>query len=198
MVASRERIRPVRPEYWNRRTETMPRRQLADWQWRELRLALAHARETSPFWRDRLPADLSSLPDFFQRVPVLRKVDLIAAERTAPPYGSWPSTDPALGIRHHQTSGTSGDTPVRTFDTARDWTWGVDLWCTALYGMGVRPGHRGMVAFGYGLFVGFWGMHYGLERMGCMVVPAGLLDSRSRIRLLVEHQVEVLGCTPSY
>jgi phenylacetate-CoA ligase len=197
-VTSLERVRPVTSEYWNRKTETMPRAELRAWQWQRLQQALAHARENSPFWRDRLPDRISSLEDYFDRVPLLYKKDLIAAERTAPPYGSWPSTDPSLGIRYHQTSGTSGDPPVRTFDTLRDWVWGVDLWCTVLYGMGVRPGHRGMVAFGYGLFIGFWGMHYGLERMGCQVIPAGGQDSRTRVRLLVEHQVDVLGCTPSY
>ncbi|PRH78937.1 phenylacetate--CoA ligase, partial [Streptomyces solincola] len=58
--------------------------------------------------------------------------------------------------------------------------------------------HKGMVAFGYGLFAGFWGMHYALERMGCTVLPAGGLDSKAFVGLLVEHQVEVVGLTPSY
>ncbi|WP_049563102.1 phenylacetate--CoA ligase family protein [Nonomuraea sp. SBT364] len=189
---------PATAGYWNKKTETMPREELAAWQWRKLRLALAHARANSPFWRDRLPERLDSLEDYFARVPLLYKKDLIAAEETAPPYGTWPSMDPSFAIRHHQTSGTSGDPPVRTFDTQRDWTWGVDLWCTVLHGMGVRPGYKGLVAFGYGLFIGFWGMHYGLERMGCRVVPAGGLDSKARVRILVDLQIEVLGCTPSY
>lgn len=176
----------------------MPRQQLTEWQWTKLRQAIAHARQNSPYWRERLPGDIGSLQDFFDRVPLLHKSDIIAAEQVAPPYGVLPSASPALAARYSQTSGTSGDPPVRVFDTARDWAWAVDLWCTALYGMGVRPSHRGMVAFGYGLFGGFWGMHYALERMGCMVIPIGGLDSQARIRLLVDHQVEVLGCTPSY
>jgi phenylacetate-coenzyme A ligase PaaK-like adenylate-forming protein len=185
-------------EYWNPKAETMPRPELADWQWRKLRRSLDQARRQSPFWRDRLPPEIGSLAEYFGAVPLLYKADLIGAEQQAPPYGDWPSLDPRLGIRHHETSGTSGNPPVRTFDTPRDWTWGVDMWCTVLHGMGVRPQHRGLVAFGYGLFIGFWGMHYGLERMGCTVIPAGGLDSRTRIKLLVEHQIEVLGCTPSY
>jgi phenylacetate-coenzyme A ligase PaaK-like adenylate-forming protein len=185
-------------EYWNRKTETMSRQDLAEWQWLKLKRGMEHARQRSPFWRARLPEGIDSMQDFFARVPLLYKSDLIAAEQLAPPYGTVPSIGQTLGIRHHQTSGTSGDPPVRTFDTARDWAWGVDQWCTALYGMGVRAKDRGMVAFGYGMFIGFWGMHYGLERMGCTVVPAGGLDSKARIRLLTEHQIEVLGCTPSY
>jgi phenylacetate-coenzyme A ligase PaaK-like adenylate-forming protein len=185
-------------DYWNRKTETLPRPDLAEWQWMKLQRAMDHARQRSAFWRERLPGDIDSMADYVARVPLVHKPDLIAAQQAAPPYGTIPSVDPALAIRHHQTSGTSGEPPVRTFDTVRDWVWGVDLWCTALHGMGVRPRHRGMVAFGYGLFIGFWGMHYGLERMGCTVVPAGGLDSKARIRLLAEHQIEVLGCTPSY
>ncbi|WP_169944031.1 phenylacetate--CoA ligase family protein [Microbispora sp. H11081] len=197
-MASLGPARPETAEYWNRKTETMPRRELEQWQWRKLSKALDYARSNSPFWRERLPERIGSLEEYFATVPLLHKSELIAAEEAAPPYGAWPSTDPVLGIRHHQTSGTSGNPPVRTFDTQRDWTWGVDLWCTVLHGMGVRPGHRGMVAFGYGLFIGFWGMHYGLERMGCRVAPSGGLDSKARVRLLVDQQIEVLGCTPSY
>jgi phenylacetate-CoA ligase len=183
--------------YWNARTETMPRADLARWQWLKLARALEHARN-SVFWRTRIPAGIGSLEEYFDRVPLLYKKDIIAAQQVSPPYGTIPSTDPKLGIRHHQTSGTSGNPPVRTFDTARDWVLSADTFCTALYGMGVRPGHRGMVTFGYGLFMGFWGMHYGLERMGCTVFPVGGLDSRSRVQLLVDHGIEVLGCTPSY
>ncbi|GAA4092586.1 phenylacetate--CoA ligase family protein [Actinomadura miaoliensis] len=197
-MTSLEPVQDNRIGYWNRRTETMPRERLAEWQWRKLRQALTYARTNSKFWAERIPGDITSMDDYFARVPLLRKPELLATEQASPPYGTWPSTDSRLGSRHHQTSGTSGNPPVRTFDTARDWAWSVDTFCTALYGMGVRPGYRGMVAFGYSLFMGFWGMHYALERMGCMVVPSGGLDSRARIRLLVDLQIEVLGCTPSY
>jgi len=184
--------------YWNKRTETMPRAELAEWQWEKLRRAMAHARRYSPFWRERVPDGINSLEEYFDRVPLVYKKDILAAQQADPPYGTIPSTDPRLGIRHHQTSGTSGNPPVRTFDTARDWALSTDTFCTSLYAMGVRPGYRGMVAFGYGLFMGFWGMHYGLERLGCTVIPVGGLDSRTRVRLLVDYQIEVLGSTPSY
>ncbi|UOE21937.1 AMP-binding protein [Thermobifida halotolerans] len=176
----------------------MPRQDLAEWQWRKLRRALEHARRNSKFWSERLPEDVESLQDYFDRVPLLHKSDLVAAQQVAPPYGTLPSTDPALGMCFYQTSGTSGNPPIRIFDTARDRAWTVDMWCTALYGAGVRPHHRGMVAFGYGLFMGFWGMHYAMERLGCTVVPAGSMDSRARIRLIVDQGIEVLGCTPTY
>ncbi|OZM71905.1 phenylacetate--CoA ligase [Amycolatopsis antarctica] len=197
-MATLELIQPVAgAEYWHPRTETMPREELRQWQWRKLRQSLRLARR-SPFWSARIPENIGSLDEYFERVPLVYKSDLIAAQETAPPYGILPSTDPALAIRHSQTSGTSGNPPVRSFDTARDWAWSVDVYATALYGMGVRARHRGMVAFGYGLFVGFWGMHYALERIGAQAVPIGGLDSETRVRLLIDLRIDVLGCTPSY
>jgi phenylacetate-CoA ligase len=183
--------------FWNPRTETMPRAELAAWQWRKLRTALAQARN-SKFWADRIPEEIRSFEDYVRRVPLVHKKDLVAAEEVAPPFGLLPSIDPSAGIRYHQTSGTSGNTPLRTFDTIRDWTWAVDMWCTVLHGVGVRPHHRGCVAFGYGLFIGFWGMQDAMMRMGCTVLPTGSMDSAARVRLLVDYQVEVLGCTPTY
>lgn len=96
---------PPALRYWNRKTETMPRADLAAWQWRKLQLALARARDNSPFWRSRLPADVGSIEEYFARTPLLYKSDLIAAQQAAPPDGEFPSTDPSLAIRHHQTSG---------------------------------------------------------------------------------------------
>lgn len=185
-------------QYWNRRIETMPRADLAQWQLHKLQRAIAHARSTSPFWAERLPEGVTSMAEYAERVPLLRKQDLLASQAADPLFGTWATMDSTKGVRYHQTSGTSGNPPIRTFDTAADWSWSVDIFCTLLHANGVRPGHRGMVCFGYGFFMGFWGMHYALERMGCMAIPSGGLDSQARVRMLVEQQIEVLGLTPSY
>nr|MDT0660538.1 AMP-binding protein [Micromonospora sp. DSM 115978] len=186
------------PAFWNPRTETMPRQELAAWQLTKLQRALAHARRHSVFWRDRLPDGICSLADFSERVAPTRKKDLVEAQAAGPPYGTLPSTDPSAGVRCFQTSGTSGNTPFRTFETARDYAWQVGMWCTALYGVGIREHHTGCVAFGYGLFQGFWGMQDAMVRMGCTVLPTGSMDSRARVRLLVERGIEVVGSTPTY
>jgi phenylacetate-coenzyme A ligase PaaK-like adenylate-forming protein len=185
-------------QYWNPATETMSRDALRAVQWKKLQVAMAHARAGSPFWREHLPASVDSLDDYFARVPLLRRSDILEAEKVNPPYGTMASCDPRLAIRHHQTSGSTGYTPVRTFDTMRDWTWATDMWCTSLWAMGVRPGHRAVVAFGYGLFIGFWGLHYALERVGATLLPSGSMDSQSRVKLILEQGVEFLGCTPTY
>ncbi len=192
-------MRTRAPRFWHPPTETMSREELAAWQWRKLSHAVEHARTGSPFWAERLPGDLGSFADYTGRVPLVRKANLLEAEQTGPPFGTLPSVDPTTtAIRLHQTSGSSGNVPLRTFDTARDWAWAVDMWCTALYAAGVREHHRGCVAFGYGMFIGFWGMQDAMMRMGCTVLPTGSMDSAARVQLLLDHRIEVLGCTPTY
>jgi len=182
----------------------MPRDRLRELQWDKLRVQLLHAQAGSVFWRERMeaagidPAKITSIEDYQARMPLLHREDITAAQKIAPPYGSFPSVDPALAIRHHQTSGTSGALPVRTFDTARDWAWAADMWCTGLYGMGIRAGDRAAVAFGYGMFIGFWGLHYALEKIGCMTIATGSFDSEKRIQLLLDQAITVVACTPTY
>jgi phenylacetate-coenzyme A ligase PaaK-like adenylate-forming protein len=189
---------PPERGYWNPVTETMPRERLRGLQWHKLRTSLDHARRGSPFWRTRIPDGLRSLDDYLSRMPILTRDQVLDAEASSPPYGDFASCDPQLAIRHHQTSGTSGRPPVRTFDTARDWAWATDMWCTGLYGMGVRSHDRATVAFGYGLFIGFWGLHYALEKIGVTTIATGSFDSEARLRLLLEQGISVLACTPTY
>jgi phenylacetate-CoA ligase len=101
-------------------------------------------------------------------------------------------------MRYHQTSGSTGQPPVRTFDTTRDWVWAANMWATGLYAMGIRPHDRAAVAFGYGLFIGFWGLHYALEKIGCTTIATGSFDSEKRIQLLIDQRITVLACTPTY
>jgi phenylacetate-coenzyme A ligase PaaK-like adenylate-forming protein len=189
---------PPEGGYWNPVTETMPREQLRGLQWHKLRTSLDHARHGSPFWRSRIPDGIGSLEDYLARMPILTRDQILEAEAVNPPYGDFASCDPRLAIRHHQTSGTSGKPPVRTFDTARDWAWAADMWCTGLYGMGVRSYDRAAVAFGNGLFIGFWGLHQALEKIGVTTVPTGSFDAEDRVRLLLEHGITVLACTPTH
>lgn len=71
-------------EYWNSTAETMPRQELEQWKWRRLQAAMDHARRLSPFWRERLPENITSMADYAARVPLLRKADLLAAEAASP------------------------------------------------------------------------------------------------------------------
>jgi phenylacetate-coenzyme A ligase PaaK-like adenylate-forming protein len=190
--------------YWNPVTETMPRDELAELQWRKLHTLLHHLYERSAFYRQRMdtadcrPDQVRSLDDYFKRFPILFREDMTKAELDSPPYGTLAAVDPKYGVFHHQTSGSTGAPPIRSFDTARDWTWVSDMWGTALTGAGVREGDKAIAAFGYALFIGFWGAHYGIQRMGCQMLSTGGLDTEKRIELIMDLGVNVFLTTPTY
>ena len=190
--------------YWNRAAETMPRDRLRAIQWTKLQAQLRHVYQDSPFHRGRMndagcqPGDVTGLNDYFSRFPLLYRSDILAAEAAAPPYGTLPAVDPALAIARHQTSGSSGFPPIRTFDTARDWAWISDMFACGLYAAGIRSGDQVAVVFGYGMFIGFWAGHYGLQRMGATAIATGSLDTERRIRLLIDENITALMCTPTY
>ena len=190
--------------YWNPKIELMPRAELNRLQLRRLRAALEHAWENSPFYRKRMEKDavtpdkILSLDDFFQKFSLTRRADLERDQLDHPPFGTRLTLPLEQPLRYHSTSGTTGKPPVRAFDSERDWVWGGDAWATSLYNFGVRPGDVVMVAFGYGSFIGFWGAHYGFEKIGCRVHPTGSMDSKTRIQMMLDLGVTVLCCTPSY
>ena len=62
----------------------------------------------------------------------------------------------------------------------KDWEWIAEMWCYGLHGFGVRPADTLFVAFGYATFIGFWGLHYAGEKMGCLVLPGRRDDHRRR------------------
>src|SRR5947209_15070185 len=72
------------------------------------------------------------------------------------------------------------------------------MWATGLYAMGIRERDRAAVAFGYGLFIGFWGLHYALEKIGATTIATGAFDSEKRIQLLLDQGITVVACTPTY
>jgi phenylacetate-CoA ligase len=190
--------------YWNPKIELMPKPELRRLQLRRLRTALDHAWKNSPFYRKRMEKDgvtpdkISSLDDFFQKFSLTRRADLERDQLDNPPFGTRHTLPLDLPLRYHATSGTTGKPPVRAFDSERDWLWGGDAWATSLYNFGVRPEDIVMVAFGYGSFIGFWGAHYGFEKIGCRVHPTGSMDSKTRIQMMLDLGITVLCCTPSY
>ncbi|HXG52767.1 MAG TPA: AMP-binding protein [candidate division Zixibacteria bacterium] len=191
-------------DYWNPHVELMSKSGLRQLQLRRLKRAIDYAWRRSPYYRKLMtdcgitPDDISTLEDFFERFPVTRREDLDRDLLEHPPYGTRLAVPLDGVLRYHTTSGTTGKPPVRALDTDRDWVWGAGCWASSLYNFGVRPDDNVMIAFGYGSFVGFWGAHYGFEKIGCRVHPTGGMDTRSRIRMILDLQITTLCCTPSY
>jgi phenylacetate-coenzyme A ligase PaaK-like adenylate-forming protein len=190
--------------YWNPAIETMSRDLLRELQWRKLQVLLRHVYETSPFYRKRMevacchPEDVTSLDDYLRRFPLQHREEIAQAEGHPPSYGELAAVDSQHALIYHQTSGTSGNPAFRTFDTIRDWSWIADMWAAGLYAMGVRPRDRAAAAFGYGVFIGFWGAYFGLLRIGSQAFATGGLDSQARIEQMMDQDLSVLVTTPTY
>lgn len=188
---------------WNPKTETMSRDDLRALQLAKLRRVAAWAAERSPFYRRSFaaagfePEQLRSFDDL-QRIPLLTRDAWMASQNSHPPFGELPVAGPEAAIRLHTTSGTSGKTPLRALDSRKDWSWAAEMWCYALWGAGVRPADVGYVAFGYGSFIGFWGLHNGLEKIGAVTVPGGAQTTPVRVRQIIDFAVTVVASTPTY
>jgi phenylacetate-CoA ligase len=129
---------------------------------------------------------------------MLTRDEWMASQGERPPFGLLPVAGREAAIRWHTTSGTTGREPIRVLDTAKDWAWQAEMWCYGLWGFGVRPADTAYVAFGYGSFIGFWGLHYGMEKMGVLNVPGGAQTTEGRVRQLVDFGATVVASTPTY
>jgi phenylacetate-CoA ligase len=176
--------------------ETLPRAELEALQLARLRESLARAARTRFYARAFAeaavdPARIRSLDDL-RRFPFTVKDDL----RRHYPLGllAVPREEVA---RIHGSSGTTGK-PTFVAYTRRDLETWADLCARFLVAGGLRPEHTVHVAFGYGLFTGGFGLHYGIERVGAAVVPAAGGNTPRQIMLLRDLDPDVLVCTPSY
>lgn len=190
-------------EYWNPRNETMAREDLRALQLAKLQRQVAWAAERSPFHRRRFeaagfePSQLKTLDDL-RRIPPMTREEWMDAQAAHPPYGDLPAAPVETAIRFHTTSGTTGRMPLRALDGTRDWAWISEMWCYGFHAFGVRPRDTVFFAFSYASFIGFWGAHYGCEKLGAMVIPSGSLPTESRIKLIVENGATVVCATPTY
>jgi phenylacetate-CoA ligase len=124
--------------------------------------------------------------------------DWMQGQLEQPPYGTNVAVDPSAAIRYHMTSGTTGKTPIRVLDGPKDWEWIAEMWCYGLWGFGVRPADTLFVAFGYATFIGFWGLHYAGEKIGCLVLPGGAMTTDQRVSTIVDMGATVVASTPTY
>jgi phenylacetate-CoA ligase len=190
-------------EYWNPKTETLGRDDLAGLQLAKLRRMCQWAAARSPFYQRSFreagfePGQLRSLDDL-QRLPLLDRDQWMASQRERPPFGLLPVAGREAAVRWHTTSGTTGREPIRVLDSAKDWAWQAEMWCYGLWGFGVRPSDTAYVAFGYGSFIGFWGLHYGMEKIGVLNVPGGAQPTENRVRQILDFGATVVASTPTY
>ncbi|MCG2739534.1 MAG: phenylacetate--CoA ligase family protein [Syntrophaceae bacterium] len=189
--------------YWNPIMETMPREKLRELQVKKFRRIFTWAYENSPFYRKLYrdtgmePGDIKTYEDI-RKVPRTDKGMLRDVQNRPPfPYGDMLAVPLRQVTEFRQTSGTTG-TPVYQADTWQDWEWWAECWAYILYAQGYRDTDRMFIPFGYNIFVAFWACHYGAEKLGCEVVPGGVLDTGARIMKMQELKCNSFGATPTY
>jgi len=189
--------------YWNPFIETMPMEKLRELQLKKFKRALQWAYDNSPFYRRIYkeaglePGDIKTHKDI-RRVPKVEKGMLREVQRREPfPYGDILSVPLREVTTFRQTSGTTG-TPVYHADSWQDMEWYSETWAYVLYAQGYRETDRVFIPFGYNIFVAFWGAHFAAEKIGCEVVPGGVLDTQARILKMKELRCTAFMATPTY
>ena len=166
--------------------------QLSRMQW-----SLRHAYDHVPHYRKKFdaakvhPSDLKSLADL-SKFPFTVKQDF----RDNYPFGLFAVPREQV-VRVHASSGTTGKPTVVGY-TAKD----IDMWAKlmarSIRASGARPGDKVHVSYGYGLFTGGLGAHYGAERLGLTVIPFGGGQTERQVQLITDFQPDIIMVTPSY
>jgi phenylacetate-CoA ligase len=187
-------MRPLRSATARPRTDPD---EFRDLHLRKLRAGLAEVLKTNAFWRSRL-SEVRTWDDF-ERLPLTTKAELLADQAAQPPYGTNLTYPLDRYVRLHQTSGSSGDHPLRWLDTAESWDWWLRIWSDHVYpAAGVGAGDRIFFAFSFGPFIGFWSAFGGAERLGALAISGGAMTSEQRVRTLLDLRATVLMSTPTY
>ena len=183
--------------FFNEKIETMGRNELEGLQMERLTKTLNHCYDNVPFYKNRFdkhgikPSDIKTLSDL-AKIPFTVKEDL----RENFPYKMFavPMDDV---VRIHASSGTTGNPTVVGY-TKND----LEMWseCMAriIVAGGVTKKDIAHVSFGYGLFTGAFGLHYGLEKVGCAVIPMSSGNTEKQINVLRDFGATILVGTPSY
>jgi len=183
------------PMIWDQ-AETLPRQQLQSLQLQRLNLSLQRASQAG-FYRQRLRS--ARLLDVnLHSLEQLRQLPFTSKEDLRQNYPLNLRCVPRADIvRIHGSSGTTGR-PTFVAYSANDLRTWANLCARFLAAGGLRREHMAQIAFGYGLFTGGFGLHYGIEALGASVVPAGGGNTARQVMLLQDLQVDAIICTPSY
>ncbi len=177
--------------------EKASRDEIAALQVSRLRWSLTHAYNNVAHYRRKFdeagvhPDEFRSLEDL-ARFPFTTKQDL----RDTYPFGMFAVPRQQV-VRVHASSGTTGKPTVVGYTRADIEMW-ADLMARSIRASGGRPGDKVHVAYGYGLFTGGLGAHYGAERLGCTVIPFGGGQTERQVQLMRDFQPDIIMVTPSY
>ncbi|MEG0570629.1 MAG: phenylacetate--CoA ligase [Oscillospiraceae bacterium] len=184
-------------KYWNEDIETAPVSELEALQSYRLSVTVRHVYETVPFYKDLFdknsvkPEDIKSVKDL-AKLPFTIKQDL----RDTYPYGLFAVPMDKV-VRIHASSGTTGKQTVVGYTENDINTWS-EITARALTAAGARKNDFVHISYGYGLFTGGMGIHYGAEKIKASVIPASVGNTQRQIQIMRDFGSSVLCCTPSY
>ena len=179
------------------RMETASIDELRHEQLQRLRWSLIHAYTNVPFYRKAFdniglkPMDINSL-EGLAKLPFTTKADL----RDNYPFGMF-ATPMSDVVRVHASSGTTGKPTVVGYTQGDIDTW-ADVVARSIRAGGGHAGDKVHVAYGYGLFTGGLGAHYGAERLGCTVIPMSGGQTEKQVQLIKDFEPDIIMVTPSY
>jgi phenylacetate-CoA ligase len=182
---------------WDEELETLPREALEALQLKRLVATAERVYATVPFYKRKFdesgmkPSDIKSLRDL-RRLPFTTKFDL----RDSYPFGLF-AVPMEQVVRIHASSGTTGKSTVVGY-TRRDINSWAELMARSLSAAGAQKTDIIHNAYGYGLFTGGLGVHYGAERLGASVIPISGGNSKRQVIIMQDFGSTVLTCTPSY
>lgn len=183
--------------YWNKEMETLPKERLREIQLERLKKIVKYAYERVPYYRRRFeevglkPEDIRSLEDI-KYIPFTSKADL----REVYPFGMFAVPLSEI-VEIHSSSGTTGK-PVVMGYTLRDIEVWKEVMARSLVAIGSTKEDIIQIAYGYGLFTGGLGFHYGALALGATIVPASAGNTKRQIELMRDFGTTILCCTPSY
>ncbi|HJH29262.1 MAG TPA: phenylacetate--CoA ligase family protein [Methanosarcinaceae archaeon] len=184
-------------EYWNPQVERMPVDELKELQEQKLKELVHYVYQHSPFNKKKFddagvkPEDIKKLDDI-KKLPFTYKQDL----RDTYPTGMFCVPNEQL-VRFHVSSGTTGKPTIVGYTKNDIDQWSLSL-ARALTSIGVGRGDVLQISYGYGLFTGGLGMHYGAEEAGATVLPTSAGNTEKQLELMQDLSTTVLACTPSY
>lgn len=182
---------------WNESDECMGREQMREMQNKRLRATVERVYYNSPFYRSKMqelgvtPHDIETVEDIV-KLPFTTKTDL----RDQYPFGLFSSPMSEI-VRLHASSGTTGK-PVVAGYTRKDLSIWSEVMARTFAAGGCTRNDIFQIAYGYGLFTGGLGAHYGAETLGASVIPISSGNTEKQIQLMTDFGSTALCCTPSY
>lgn len=188
--------------YFDQEVETAPREELAARQLARIKQLLNVVYADNAFYRKKFlaqgirPEEINSLADIV-KLPFTYKGEFQQDQAENPPYGT-NLTEPLKNYtRFHQTTGTTGR-PLKWLDTSEGWTWRGRCAAMSLAAAGITSEDVIFFPFAFGPHVAYWGIFAGAWQLGALAIAGGGWETAQRIKFIMENDVTVVACTPTY